>query len=238
MRYNGIYIFKCNEVKSESCASFERYDERKEMGMAKQGILFVISGPSGVGKGTVREELFSRKNHQLVYSVSATTRAPRAGEQDGIDYFFKSKAEFEAMIEQRELIEYAQFVDNYYGTPTSYVEEQLNAGNDVVLEIEVQGAAQVKKIFRDATFIFIAPPNLKELRKRLETRGTEDVEAINGRIDTAMREIFLMAEYDYAVVNDKVEVAADKILNIVKAEHLRTKYIENDIREAILEETL
>lgn len=204
--------------------------------MAKKGILFVISGPSGVGKGTVREELFSRKNHQLVYSVSATTRTPRAGEKNGVDYFFKTKAEFEAMIEQRELIEYAQFVDNYYGTPTTYVEQQLAAGNDVVLEIEVQGAEQVKKVFRDAVFIFIAPPNLKELRKRLETRGTEDMETINGRIDVAMREIFLMTEYDYTVINDKVEIAADKILNIVKAEHLRTKYIENDIRSAILDD--
>jgi len=206
--------------------------------MAKQGILFVISGPSGVGKGTVREELFSRKNHQLVYSVSATTRRPRQGEKDGVDYFFKTHAEFEDMIEKRELIEYAQFVDNYYGTPTAYVEQQLDTGHDVVLEIEVQGAAQVKKIFRDAVFIFIAPPNLKELRKRLETRGTEDSDAINGRIDAAMREIFLMTEYDYAVINDQVTIAADKILNIVKAEHLRTKYIENDIRDVILDDTV
>ena len=206
--------------------------------MSKTGILFVISGPSGVGKGTVRAELFSRTNHQLVYSVSATTRKPREGEVDGVDYFFKTKEEFEKMIENRELIEYAQFVDNYYGTPTAYVEEQLEQGKDVVLEIEVQGAEQVKKVFRDAIFIFIAPPNLKELRRRLEGRGTEDSDTINGRINVAIREIFLMSEYDYTVINDKVETAGDKILNIVKAEHLRTKYIENDIRDAIIEDLL
>jgi guanylate kinase len=206
--------------------------------MGKRGILFVISGPSGVGKGTVRAELFSRKDHPLVYSVSATTRTPRAGEIDGTDYFFKTTEEFEQMIENRELIEYAKFVDNYYGTPIKYVEEQLEAGFDVVLEIEVQGAAQVKRVFRDAVFIFIAPPNIKELRRRLEGRGTETPTAIIGRINVAIKEIFLMSEYDYTVINDKVEIAADKILSIVHAEHLRTKYIENSIREMILEELL
>ena len=206
--------------------------------MAKRGILFVISGPSGVGKGTVRAELFSRDSHQLVYSVSATTRQPREGEVDGVDYFFKSKEEFERMIDNREFIEYAQFVDNYYGTPIAYVEDQLEAGFDVVLEIEVQGATQVKKYFRDAILIFIAPPNLKELRRRLEGRGTEDRKTINNRINTAIRELFLMSDYEYVVINDKVSVAADKVLSIVKAEHLRTKYIENEIRLAVLNDLL
>lgn len=206
--------------------------------MAKKGILFVISGPSGVGKGTVRAELFSRKNHELVYSVSATTRKAREGEVDGVDYFFKSHAEFEEMIKNRELIEYAEFVGNYYGTPIKYVEDQLDQGKDVVLEIEVQGAEQVKRVFRDAVLIFIAPPNIKELRRRLEGRGTEDIDTINGRINVAIREIFLMTEYEYTVINDRVEVAADKILSIVKAEHLKTKYIENDIRSAIIEDLL
>lgn len=206
--------------------------------MGKQGILFVISGPSGVGKGTVRAELFSRDNHQLVYSVSATSRKPRQGEVNGQDYFFKTTTEFETMIKNRELIEHAKFVGNYYGTPIQYVEQQLAAGKDVVLEIEVQGAEQVKKVFRDAVLIFIAPPNLRELRRRLEGRGTEDDDAISGRITTAIKELFLMTEYDYTVINDKVEVAADKILSIVRAEHLRTKYIENSLREQIISELL
>lgn len=203
-----------------------------------RGILFVISGPSGVGKGTVRAELFSRENHKLVYSVSATTRAPRAGEVDGVDYFFKSKEEFEDMIEKRQLIEHAHFVGNYYGTPLSYVEEMLEKGLDVVLEIEVQGATQVKRVINNAVFIFIAPPSLKELRRRLEGRGTEERNIISGRINMAIKELFLMSEYDYAVVNDTVEEAADKILSIIRSEHLRTKYIEDSIRETIIEELL
>lgn len=204
--------------------------------MAKRGILFVISGPSGVGKGTVREELFKRDGINLSYSVSATTRQPRAGEVDGVDYFFKTVEEFEEMIEKRELIEYAQFVGNYYGTPIAYVEKMLEEGHDIVLEIDVQGAEQVKRVFGDGVFIFIAPPNLKELRRRLENRGTEASDIINGRINMATRELFLMQEYDYAVVNDTVEVAANKIINIIKAEHLRTKYIHDSIREMIIEE--
>ncbi len=203
-----------------------------------RGILFVISGPSGVGKGTVRAELFSRENHKLVYSVSATTRAPRAGEVDGVDYFFKSKEEFEDMIEKRQLIEHAHFVGNYYGTPLSYVEEMLEKGLDVVLEIEVQGATQVKRVINNAVFIFIAPPSLKELRRRLEGRGTEERNIISGRINMAIKELFLMSEYDYAVINDTVEEAADKILSIIRSEHLRTKYIEDSIRETIIEELL
>lgn len=201
-----------------------------------KGILFVLSGPSGVGKGTVRAELFSRKNHKLVYSISATTRAPRPGEQDGVDYFFKTKEEFEEMIEQRKFIEYAKFVGNYYGTLIEYVEKMLDAGLDVVLEIEVQGAAQVRRVMNNAVFIFIAPPSLKELRRRLEGRGTEGEDIISGRMDIATKELFLMSEYDYAVVNDEVKLAADKILSIIRSEHLKTKYIEESIREMIIEE--
>ncbi|MGL5042497.1 MAG: guanylate kinase [Culicoidibacterales bacterium] len=203
-----------------------------------RGILFVLSGPSGVGKGTVRAELFSRENHKLVYSVSATTRKPREGEVDGVDYFFKEKEEFEQMIADKQLIEHAHFVDNYYGTPLSYVEEMLDKGLDVVLEIEVQGAAQVKRVINNAVFIFIAPPSLKELRRRLVSRGTEEAPVIMGRINMAIKELFLMSEYDYTVINDTVEIAADKILTIIKSEHLRTKYIEDTIRETIIEELL
>ncbi|GBU11236.1 guanylate kinase [Erysipelotrichaceae bacterium] len=201
-----------------------------------RGILFVLSGPSGVGKGTVRAELFSRANHKLVYSVSATTRIARKGEVEGVDYFFKTQEEFEKMIANRALIEYAQFVGNYYGTPLDYVEKMLDEGQDVILEIEVQGATQVKRLLPEAVFIFLAPPSLKELRRRLVGRGTEDTEVISGRINTAIRELFLMSEYDYTVINDTVEQAADKIIAIIKAEHLRTKYIESTIRERIMEE--
>ena len=210
--------------------------EKEDDSLAKRGILYVISGPSGVGKGTVRAELFKRKDIKLSYSVSATTRAPRAGEVDGKDYFFKTVEEFEEMIKNRQLAEYAQFVGNYYGTPIQYVEEQLEDGQNVVLEIDVQGAEQVKRVISDGVFIFIAPPNLKELRRRLEGRGTEANDIINGRINMATKELFLMQEYDYTVVNDTVEAAADKIMHIIKAEQLRTKYIYDSVREMILDE--
>lgn len=198
----------------------------------------MLSGPSGVGKGTVRSALFERDNHKLIYSISATTRLPRAGEVDGVDYFFKTREEFEAMINNSEFIEYAEFVGNYYGTPKKYVEDQLAAGQDVILEIEVQGAAQVHKMFTDAVFIFLAPPSLKELRKRLEGRGTEEDDVIAGRLETAIREIILMSEYDYAVINDDVQTAVDKIQTIIQAEHYRVKYIEDSLKNKILLDTL
>ena len=195
--------------------------------MKKQrGLLIVLSGPSGVGKGTVRKELFSQANTNYEYSISMTTRNPREGEVDGVDYFFKSRAEFEALIEQGGLLEHAQFVGNYYGTPLAYVNETLDAGRDVFLEIEVQGAKQIREKAPDALFIFLAPPSLSELKSRLVGRGTETEDVIAKRIATAEEELEMMSLYDYVVENDEVANACDKINAIIKAEHCRRERVE------------
>lgn len=191
------------------------------MKLNKKGLLIVISGPSGVGKGTVRKALFEREGHDLVYSVSMTTRKPRDGEVDGCDYYFVSQEEFERQIENDNLLEYAKFVGNYYGTPFDKVEEQLEKGNEVVLEIEVQGAIQVKAKKPDAVFIFIAPPSYEALEQRLRRRGTESEEIIKERLDKAHREIEQAPAYDYIVINDDVDNAADRIMAIIRAEHAR-----------------
>ena len=195
--------------------------------MKKQrGLLIVLSGPSGVGKGTVRKELFSQANTNYEYSISMTTRNPREGEVDGVDYFFKSREEFEALIEQGGLLEHAQFVGNYYGTPLAYVNETLDAGRDVFLEIEVQGAKQIREKAPDALFIFLAPPSLSELKSRLVGRGTETADVIAKRIATAEEELEMMSLYDYVVENDEVNNACDKINAIIKAEHCRRERVE------------
>ena len=195
--------------------------------MKKQrGLLIVLSGPSGVGKGTVRKELFSQANTNYEYSISMTTRNPREGEVDGVDYFFKSREEFEALIEQGGLLEHAQFVGNYYGTPLAYVNETLDAGRDVFLEIEVQGAKQIREKAPDALFIFLAPPSLSELKSRLVGRGTETADVIAKRIATAEEELEMMSLYDYVVENDEVANACDKINAIIKAEHCRRERVE------------
>jgi len=193
------------------------------MKLNDRGLLVVISGPSGVGKGTVRKALFERENHNLEYSVSMTTRAPRVGEVEGVDYFFVSKEEFEERIRNKRFLEYAEFVNNYYGTPIEYVEEQLSSGKEVVLEIEVQGAMQVREQMPDAVFIFLTPPNRKALRDRITKRATEPEEIINQRMEKAEREFHLAHKYDYIVVNDTVENAADRIMAIIRAEHARTE---------------
>lgn len=195
--------------------------------MKKQrGLLIVLSGPSGVGKGTVRKELFSQANTNYEYSISMTTRNPREGEVDGVDYFFKSRAEFEKLIEQGGLLEHAEFVGNYYGTPLAYVNETLDAGRDVFLEIEVQGAKQIREKVPDALFIFLAPPSLSELKSRLVGRGTETADVIAKRIATAEEELEMMSLYDYVVENDEVANACDKINAIIKAEHCRRERVE------------
>lgn len=191
------------------------------MKLDKKGLLVVISGPSGVGKGTVRKALFSRSGHDLVYSISMTTRKPRDGEVDGVDYYFVSKEKFEEEIAKGNLLEYAQFVGNYYGTPFDKVLEQLNKGNEVVLEIEVQGAMQVKAKKPDAVFIFIAPPSYGALEERLKRRGTENEEIIKERLQKARREIDQAPAYDYIVINDDVDNAADRIMAIIRAEHAK-----------------
>lgn len=193
------------------------------MKLDERGLLIVISGPSGVGKGTVRNALFEREGHNLIYSISMTTRKPRCGEQNGREYYFVSRDEFEQRIKDNKFLEYAEFVGNYYGTPLDKVEEQLEAGNEVVLEIEVQGAMQVRKKMKDAVFIFIAPPTMKDLKNRLNRRGTESPEIIQERYDKACREVELAHMYDYIVVNDTVENAADKIMAIIRAEHAKTR---------------
>ncbi|NQF14074.1 guanylate kinase [Brevibacillus sp. HB1.3] len=190
------------------------------MSMVDRGLLLVLSGPAGVGKGTVCKAL-REVMPDLVYSVSATTRQPRPGEVEGVNYFFKSQEEFKQMIEEDALLEWAEYVGNYYGTPRQFVDDMLNAGRDVILEIEVQGALQVKKSFPQGTFLFLAPPDLNELENRIVGRGTESQEIIRKRMEVARAEIELMDHYDYVVVNDVIESACDRIQAIITAEHLK-----------------
>ncbi|CAM5187247.1 Guanylate kinase OS=Ureibacillus acetophenoni OX=614649 GN=gmk PE=3 SV=1 [Ureibacillus acetophenoni] len=192
----------------------------------ERGLLIVLSGPSGVGKGTVRKELFSQPDTNYEYSVSMTTRKPREGEVDGVDYFFKTREEFEALIESGGLLEHAEFVGNYYGTPLEYVNQTLDAGRDVFLEIEVQGAAQIREKAPNALFIFLAPPSISELQNRLITRGTETEDIIQKRIATAREELEMMSLYDYVVENDEIQKACEKINAIIIAEHCRRERVE------------
>lgn len=186
--------------------------------MAK-GVLLIISGPSGSGKGTIVEQLVSELGYCV--SISATTRNPRPNEKDGIHYFFKTKEEFEKMIDNGELLEHAAFCGNYYGTPKKYVEEQLESGKNIILEIEVHGALQVKKKYNDAVLIFTMPPTLTELRRRLEFRGTETKEVIDARINRAEEELEFLPDYDYIVINDTVDEAVKDVDCIVKAERMK-----------------
>lgn len=197
---------------------------------ASRGLLIVLSGPSGVGKGTVRAAVFANNQFQYVYSVSATTRAQRPGEVDGKDYYFVSREEFETMIQNEDLLEYAEYVGNYYGTPIQKIEENLAAGHDVFLEIEVQGAMKVKERMPEGIFIFLAPPNLEELESRITGRGTDAAHVIQERMATAKEEIELMQHYDYVVVNDQVQHAVDKINAIIQSEHLKVERVVDQIR--------
>lgn len=188
------------------------------MSQSREGLLLVVSGPAGVGKGTLNKTLLDR-HADMKLSVSATTRAPRPGEIEGVHYFFKTEEEFKAMIERDEFLEYMHvFETNYYGTPRSFVEEQLSRGIDVILEIDVQGAMKVKKAFPNAVMIFIAPPSMVELKTRLIGRGTETVEQVEKRFATASREVATIPEYDYVVVNDVVEMALARMEAIITAE--------------------
>ncbi len=182
-----------------------------------KGVLVIISGFSGAGKGTIVKELVQRYPYSL--SVSATTRAPRQGEIEGKDYFFKTKEEFEQMIREDRLIEYAQYVDNYYGTPRDYVLKQLEAGTDVILEIEMQGAMRVKEKFPDVSLIFITPPSAAELQRRLRKRGTEPEEVISQRLSRAREECAYMPRYDYIIVNDELEDCVEQVHNLIRSLH-------------------
>lgn len=197
------------------------------------GLLVVISGPSGAGKGTICSRL-KEEFKDLKVSVSATTRKPREGEEEGISYFFINEEDFIKRINNDEFLEYAKVYGNYYGTPKSEVFRQLEEGNDIILEIDIQGALQVKKNYPKGVFIFILPPSLSELNKRIENRGTDSKEVIMKRMQCAYDELDYAFEYDYVVVNDEVETAVDKIKHIIFAEKnraVRKKAIINKIRE-------
>lgn len=188
--------------------------------MNKEGILIVVSGFSGAGKGTIMKALLERYDNYAL-SISATTRNPRPGEEEGKAYFFKTTEEFEKMIAKDDLIEYAKYVGNYYGTPKAYVEEQLRAGKDVILEIEIQGALKVKEKFPNTLLLFVTPPSAEELRKRLEGRGTETQEVIDGRMKRAIEEAEYMDQYDYLVVNDELDVCVEEMHHLIQGEHER-----------------
>ena len=189
--------------------------------MKEKGILIVVSGFSGSGKGTIMRELL-KKYDNYALSVSATTRVPRPGEEEGREYFFKSTEEFEKMIAKDELIEYARYVDNYYGTPRVYVEEQLEAGKDVVLEIEIQGALKVKEKFPDTLLLFVTPPSAQELRSRLVGRGTETMDVIEYRMSRAKEEAEGMEKYDYLIINDDLMECVEEMHQIIQGEQRRS----------------
>lgn len=196
--------------------------------MKNKGLLMVISGPSGAGKGTVISSLINN-NDNIHCSISATTRYMREGEIDGVNYFFLTKEAFEKEISNDGMIEYANYCGNYYGTPKKVVFEKLDAGIDVILEIEIQGALQIKEKFPDAVLIFIVPPKFEDIRKRLIGRNTESIEIIDKRLETAKKEISYIDKYDYVVVNDYVEIAAEKIKSIISAEKSKYENMKNYI---------
>jgi len=185
--------------------------------MTKQGILIVLSGPSGAGKGTICQALL-RSNPELKYSVSATTRAPRTGEVDGVNYLFVSRSEFQSMIDNDQLLEWAEVYGNFYGTPCQQISEMLQSGKDVVLEIDRQGAMQIKKKFPEGVCIYIVPPSMDELANRIYKRGTDSLENIKTRLGSANEELTYIRNYNYVVVNDEVANAMEKVTAIIIAE--------------------
>ncbi|HZK57380.1 MAG TPA: guanylate kinase [Clostridia bacterium] len=185
--------------------------------MVSKGLLIVVSGPSGAGKGTICKKLLEN-NPRMKISISATTRKPRVGEKNGINYYFISEDKFQHMMYEHKFLEYAIVYDNYYGTPEQYVIDNLQNGNDVLLEIDIVGALQIKKKFRDAVFVFILPPSLKELKNRIVSRGTENLTDIEKRYDAAISEIKQVMKYDYVIINDNVSEAVQDIEAIMRAE--------------------
>ena len=205
-----------------------------------RGLLIVISGPSGAGKGTICKSFMDR-NKDVALSVSATTRAPRKGELEGVNYYFMTKDEFKDKIDSNDFLEYAEVYDNCYGTPKSNVEEILESGKDVILEIDIQGALKVKENTEEGVFIFILPPSMQELKNRIINRGSETKESLMKRFKSAYKEINFISKYNYAVVNDKVEIAVEKLEAIISAEKCRVDRIKESIldsKEGIIHEQL
>lgn len=194
----------------------------------KRGLLLVVSGPSGTGKGTICKKMVGM-NDAIKLSVSATTRQPRLGEKEGISYYFKTREEFEKMVENGEFLEHAMIYDNYYGTPKQAIVDQLDAGVDVILEIEMQGARQIREVCPDAVFVFILPPSLDELKHRIVGRGTETKEQIEKRFNSAYNEIKLLGDYDYFIFNNIVDKSAEEIFEIIKSEKSRVARYKKDI---------
>ena len=210
---NNTELYECGVIEMDT------------MDTNTRGVLLVLSGPSGTGKGTVCKVVRDSLGDNLAYSISATTRKPRTGEEHGREYFFFSKEEFEALRDQNGFLEWAQVYDNYYGTPRAFVEEVLASGRDCILEIDPQGALQVRKATSEAVLVFIAPPSLEELRARLTGRGPEAPEEVEKRLSCAEAELAYSNQYDYLIVNDEVEKAAEKMKAILMAERCRTNRI-------------
>ena len=199
--------------------------------LMNKGILIVVSAPSGCGKGTILAEVM--KDEKFYYSVSATTRSPRPGETDGVNYHFLGREQFDELIKTGGMLEYAEYCGNYYGTPRDKVLEKINEGKNVILEIEVQGAMQIREKCPEAVFVFIAPPSVAELRNRLEKTGTETPEVINQRVSEAAQEISFAYRYDYVVVNNILEDAVNDFISVIRAEELKAENQKNIIDEVL-----
>lgn len=202
--------------------------------MFRKGLLIVISGPSGTGKGTVLK-LVKESSNNVRFSVSATTRSPREGEIDGKNYFFKTVDEFEAMIQNNEFVEWVEYCDNYYGTPKKYIKDSINMGFDVILELEVEGALNIKEQFPESVTVFMVPPSLDELRYRIEGRGTEKPEVIEKRLRKARHELNFINKYDYITINNTVEDSVKEINSILIAEKLKSQRNSNILTELGIE---
>lgn len=202
--------------------------------MSKKGILIIVSGFAGSGKGTIMKKLL-KKSEDYALSISATTRKPRTGEKEGREYFFKNVEEFEKLIENDDLLEYARYVDNYYGTPKEYVCAQMDKGKDVILEIEIQGALKVKEKYKDSVLVFIMPPSASELKNRLICRGTEEGSIIDARLRRAYEEAQVLGKYDYLIVNDNLDESVNSLHNIIQCEHKKVHRNLNIINKIMSE---